>query len=152
MKKYFLDLFEYNNWANDKLILKLQNINTEFKEVNPLQILSHIISVQDYWYERIKGKKSYNIFLWDEYSIQELGVLSLNSHQNWTRIITKLKDADFQKTIAYKNKDGKKLTRTFQDVFQHVINHSSHHRGQINQIFKMNKIDPVILDFIHYAN
>lgn len=152
MKKYFLDLFEYNNWANDKLILKFQEINKEFKELNPLQILSHIISVQEYWFERIKGKKSYNIFLWDEFSIQELGVLSLNSHQDWIKFINKLKEEDFTKTIICKDPAGKKLKRSFQDVFQHVVNHSSYHRGQINQAFRENKIEPVILDFIYYAN
>lgn len=152
MKKYFLDLFEYNNWANDKVILKLQDLNFEFKDTNPLQILSHIISVQDYWFERIKGKKSYNIFLWDEYSIQEIGVLSMNSHQDWIKLLTRMKDADFTKTIICKDPEGNKLTRSHQDVFQHVIHHSTHHRGQINQIFSANKIEPITLDFIYYAN
>ena len=152
MKKYFLDLFEYNNWANDKIILRLQSINEEFKNANPLQILSHIISVQDYWFERVKGIKSYNIFLWDEFSIQELGVLSLNSHQDWVKFITKLNESEFEKKSSYKNPDGKKMTRSYQDIFQHIINHSSYHRGQINQIFRMNKIEPVNLDFIYYAN
>ncbi len=152
MKKYFLDLFEYNNWANDKIILKLQDISQEITEGNPLQILSHIISVQDYWFERIKGKKSYNIFLWEEYSIQELGVLSLNSHNDWIKIITKLKDNEFQKMVNFKNQEGTKSTRSLQDIFQHVINHSTHHRGQINHILRINKIEPVNLDFIYYSD
>jgi uncharacterized damage-inducible protein DinB len=151
MKKYFLDLFEYNNWANDKLILRLQKIDCKFKYGSPLKIFSHIISSQETWLERVKGTKSYNIFLWDEFSIQELSVLSMNSHKEWIKFITKLNDGDFDKMCRYKNSNGVKNERTYQDIFQHLINHSSYHRGQINHLLRLNNIEPVILDFIYYC-
>ena len=151
MKKYFLDLFEYNNWANDKIILKLSTISVEFKEPNPIKILSHIIAAQDTWLERVKETKSYNIFLWEEYSLQELEILSLNSHKEWIKFISKMPLNDFEKECSYKNSKGKKHTGTYQDIFQHIINHSSYHRGQINQILRMNNFEPAIIDFIYYC-
>jgi uncharacterized damage-inducible protein DinB len=151
MKKYFLDLFEFNNWANDKIILSLNGIEYNFGEYSPLKILSHIITVQETWLERVKGTKSYNIFLWDEYSLQELEVLSFNNHKEWKKFITKLSDTSFTEYCTYKNSGSKKNTLMYQDIFQHVINHSSYHRGQINQILKQNNIQPVNIDFINYC-
>ena len=151
MKKYFLDLFEYNNWANDKLIYKIQNLDTDFETGNPLKIFSHIIASQDTWLERVKGTKSYNIFIWDEYSIQEIAVLSMKSHKGWINFINKQREEDLSNICNYKNSKGEKLSRSFTDIFQHVVNHGSYHRGQINQLLRMNNFEPVSIDFIYYC-
>jgi uncharacterized damage-inducible protein DinB len=151
MKKYFLDLFEYNNWANDRIILKLHGLNNDFKESNPNKILSHIISIQDTWLERAKGTKTYNIFLWEEYSIQEMEILSINSHRGWIKFISKMSENKFDNECSYKNSKGEKNSKSYQDIFQHIINHSSYHRGQINQSFRLNNIEPVVTDFIYYC-
>lgn len=151
MKKYFLDLFEYNNWANDKILLKLQNITFQFNGINPFSLLSHIVAVQDEWLERVKGTKSHNIYIWEEYSIQEIEILSLNSHKNWIRFISNFKEDDFKALCKYKDSKQKKKSKAYQDIFQHVINHSTYHRGQINQILRMNGIEPVVIDFIYYC-
>ncbi len=151
MKKYFLDLFEFNNWANDRIILRLQNISTKFNDPDPLNILGHIISAQETWLERVKGTKSYNIFLWDEYSIQEIEVLSLNSHKAWLRFINKMSESKFEEICVYNNSKGKRNSRTYQDILQHVVNHSTYHRGQINLLFRQNNIKPENVDFIDYC-
>ena len=145
MKKYILDLFEYNNWANDRVIMRIQENVTEFKVGSPLTILSHIIAAQDTWLERVKGTKSYNIFLWDEYSIQEMEILSLNSHKGWINFLKKFDPDKFEELCGYKN------SRRYQDIFAHVVNHSTYHRGQINQLLRMNNIEPAATDFIYYC-
>ena len=151
MKKYFLDLFEYNNWANDKIILKLQTLDYEFKELSPFNILSHIISAQDTWLERVKGKTSHNIYLWEVFSIQEMEILSMTSYKEWKKFISRMNEKSFDDLCTYKNSKGKEHSKSYQDIFQHIVNHSSYHRGQINQILRMNDIEPVITDFIYYC-
>ncbi len=151
MKKYFLDLFEYNNWANDKLILGLQKVKHKFKDKNPISIFSHIISAQDTWLERVKGKTSYHIFLWEEYSIQELEILSMNSHKEWIKFISKMNEKKFGEICIYKNSKGVEHSRYYQDILQHVIIHSVYHRGQINQILRINNVETVNIDFINYC-
>lgn len=151
MKKYFLDLFEFNNWANEKIILRLHNVSKNFKDTNPLAIMGHIISAQETWLERVKGTKSYNIFLWDDYSIQEIDVLSLNSYNEWKKFINKMNEKKFEQECIYKNSRGKRNSRTYQDILQHVINHSTYHRGQINLVLSQNDIKPENIDFIDYC-
>ena len=151
MKKYYLDLFEYNNWANDRIILKIQKTDLEFEVGNPLKIMGHIISAQDTWLERVKGTKKYNIYLWDEFSIQELEVLSINSHREWIKFLNKFNEEGLEKFCDYKNSKGEKNQRKYQDIFTHVVNHSSYHRGQINQLLRLNKYEPAVTDFIYYC-
>jgi uncharacterized damage-inducible protein DinB len=151
MKKYFIDLFEFNNWANDKIINRLQEVNFQFSDQDPFRIFSHIISSQETWLERVKRTKSYNIFLWDVFSIQELEILSMKNHKEWIKFISKLEETKFNTLCKYKNSEGKTQEKILHDILQHVVNHSTYHRGQINQIFKMNKIKPVLVDFINYC-
>lgn len=151
MKKYFLDLFEYNNWANDKIIIKLSSLDYQFEGKDPYKILSHIISAQDIWLERVKGKSSYHINAWEEYSIQEIEILSEISNKEWKKFISKTNEKKFEKTCKYKNSKGDDKSNLFQDIFQHVLNHSTYHRGQINLILRLNNIDPVVNDFIYYC-
>ena len=151
MNKYFLDLFEYNNWANDKIINRLHEVNHQFTDQDPFKIFSHIISSQETWLERVKRTKSYNIFLWDVFSIQELEVLSMKNHKEWIKFISKLEESKLNTICKYKNSEGKPQERTLHDIFQHVVNHSTYHRGQINQIFRINDIEPVAVDFIYYC-
>jgi len=151
MKKYFVDLFEYNNWANDKIILKLKSLSPDLIKPEILKLLGHIISAQDTWLERVKGTKSYNIYLWDEYSLQEIEILSMNSHQGWIKFFRKFDEKNLENVCSYKNSKGEKLDKSYQDIFQHIINHSTFHRGQINQLLRINNIEPIKLDFIYYC-
>ncbi len=151
MKKYFLDLFEYNNWANDRIISKLHSIDENLNINEPAKILSHIISVQDHWLEIAKGKSSYNIYLWEEYSIQELDVLSNISSNEWKKFLKRMNQKKFLEICTYTTSDGKEKHHSYQDIFQNVINHSTYHRGQINKIFASNKITPVNIEFINYC-
>jgi uncharacterized damage-inducible protein DinB len=151
MKKYFLDLFEYNNWANERIIMRIQENNSEYKVGSPLSILSHIIAAQDTWLERVKGTKSYNIFLWEDNSIQELEILSFNSHKSWIKFLNKFNEDRFSEFCNYKNSSGVQNQKKYQDIFTHVLNHSSYHRGQINQLLRLNSIEPPVTDFIYYC-
>jgi uncharacterized damage-inducible protein DinB len=151
MKKYFLDLFEYNNWANDRIILKLQTIDQEFNFSEPVKIFGHIISSQDVWLERVKGKSSYNIDLWEDFSIQELEILSSNSSKEWKKYLTRYSEKKILEICVYKNSKREEKKHSYQDIFQHVLNHSSYHRGQINKIFSCNKIEPAQIEFIQYC-
>jgi uncharacterized damage-inducible protein DinB len=62
-----------------------------------------------------------------------------------------MNEDEFSQICEYRNTKRVKQKRTYQDIFQHVINHSTYHRGQINQILRINDIEPVVIDFIYYC-
>lgn len=149
MKSYFLSMFQYNDWANE------QTLNS-FKFLEPLPekcllLLSHIIAAQDVWCERISGTHDWNIQLWDVYNLQECAVLSSQSTQQWLKLIRKLKEKDFERFVKYKNLKGNSFESPVRDILAHVINHSTYHRAQINQLLRQNNIQPPKTDFIFYT-
>lgn len=150
MKKYFLDLFEYNNWANDKILLTLQKYDGKINNARPIILFGHIISFQETWLERVLGRSSYNIYLWDEYSIPELFILSENNHKDWIKFLNKLNNEKFEKKISINKLESQNPIRVM-DVLNNVLFHSNYHRGQINQILKSQGVTPPTIDFINYC-
>ncbi|MBN1302100.1 MAG: hypothetical protein JW995_12875 [Melioribacteraceae bacterium] len=149
MKSYFLELFQYNDWANEQLISVMEKYE-QFPE-RCLQLFSHIISVQDVWFERINENHDWNIDIWDLYSIQECKVLSGQSSVNWLKFIRNTKEKDFDKLIKYKSTKGNNYESPVFEICAHVINHSTYHRGQVNQLLAQNGIEVPGTDFIFYT-
>ena len=150
MKKSFIHSFEYNNWANKKIIENLNKIK-DYPE-RCVELISHIISVQDYWYDRQVNKSIYLIDLWEKYSLLELNHLNQASTQMWMDYINKTKEKDFKELCGYFNEEGVALDISVGDIINHILNHSAYHRGQINLLLKTNNFDPVNIDFNEYAS
>ncbi|MFZ1290556.1 MAG: DinB family protein [Melioribacteraceae bacterium] len=148
MKKYFLNLFEYNDWANFQLINKL--ILIEDEKDDSFRLMSHIISAQETWLERLKGSHNYSIDIWETFTIQELQILSDKSSKECLKFINKFNEESFNKICNYKNLSGKLFTNSFQEILTHVINHSTYHRAQINIRLKLKNIKPANIDYILY--
>ncbi len=149
MKDYFVKFFKYNFWANNRLILKLAHVEEVFAQ--PISLMSHIISVQDMWLERILQKEEYLFNVWDNYSIQECKILNSKSYNAWTEFLSTKNEAGFEESIQYLNPDGEKFTQPLYEIFVHVLSHSEYHRGQINFLLKENGIEPPTVDFISFS-
>lgn len=148
MKEYFLTLFEYNLWANQQIINALKDVEFPPK---CLTLFSHIISAQDIWFERIKKTNSYQIQVWDEYTLLECEILVKQSNSKWTNYLSKKSANEFLKEIDYRNSRGKEFTNTVKDILTHVLNHSNYHRAQINQLLSNEGLEPAIIDYIFYV-
>lgn len=150
MKKSFVHGFEYNDWAN-KNIIKFLSESGDAPE-RCLDLVSHIIAVQDYWYDRQVNKSIYLIDLWEKYSLLELGHLNQSSTNMWLGYIEKCKEKEFKELCGYYNKEGVALDISAGDIINHILNHSAYHRGQINLLLKTNGFEPVNIDFNEYAS
>lgn len=146
MKKYFQNLFEFNSWANSCIVKKLFLIDDE--KDDSIKLMSHIISAQDTWLERLKETQNYIIDIWEIFTIQELQILSNKSSKEWQKFIAKISDQNFQKICNYKNSIGQQFSHSYHDIFTHVINHSTYHRAQINTQLKLKNIEPAKIDYI----
>jgi uncharacterized damage-inducible protein DinB len=149
MKRFFIEYFQFNDWANDRVIESLKAIQNPPPKC--VSIISHIISAQDVWLERISGNHNWNIEVWEPYSIYECSVLSLQSSEGWIKFIRKSREKDFDNLICYKNTKGNEYETPVREIMAHVLNHSSYHRGQINQVLKENNFSPVSIDYIFYT-
>lgn len=148
MKDYFTDLFEHNQWANARIIHALKVLSEP--EVKPLQILSHIINVQDLWLERLKQVENPEIAIWDINSLQEIDILNMQSTSNWLKFIKKTNAKELTSLCGYLNLKGEYFENTAQDIITQMLTHSHYHRGQINQLLRQGGSEPAAVDYILY--
>jgi uncharacterized damage-inducible protein DinB len=149
MRTNFLNLFEYNDWANERV---LESFKTIEKIDEKAQLLfSHILISQTIWLERILGKAQTFKTTMQLLSIDECTKLSKQSTKDWISFVENLDEQNLTSVINYKNTKGVEYENHLSDIVTHVINHSSYHRGQIALLVRNSGGIPAVTDYIAYS-
>lgn len=149
MKKYFTDLFNYNDWANRRVLIILEENQIQDEEL--LKLYSHVLSAQIIWLNRIKDIPTSPFPIWEVYNLRELRSMTEESSANWENYLDKHTSQTFKEMINYQNSEGKKYESTLEEIITHVISHSAYHRGQIAKKLRERGIAPPDTDYIIYA-
>jgi uncharacterized damage-inducible protein DinB len=137
-KQYFIELAKYNLWANTIVCGWLEQISDEQwnKEIissfNSIQeTVLHTISAENAWLQRFKkepfewlqstykGSKEEHIKLWKENSTQ------------LKAFIDAFDENDLNKNLDFKRLNGEAYSMPYYQLFAHVVNHATYHRGQL---------------------
>ncbi len=148
MKTFFKSLLNYNQWANESVLNSV--ISGKISDEKMLSILNHIISAQILWYDRISGRGDNLIRPWHQFPLEKLSGEFLNNTNQWLKLLSSADEYFWNKEFAYKNSIGDSFKSSYTDVFTHVINHSSYHRGQIALRMRELGFNPVLTDYIVY--
>ncbi len=146
MKKYFLKLYQYNAWANKRVLgtLVRQNVNDE----KIMQLMGHIVAAQFLWLHRIKGLPAPDVKLWGEYKLDQLVTLAEKAGKDWLDYVASTDS--FDREMTYKNYVGEPYTNNVEMIMIHLVNHSSYHRAQIAMLLRQKRFEPINTDFITY--
>ena len=149
MKKYFIDLFKYDVWANRRLLITIKN-NSDIKRKRIRKIFSHIISAQLIWLNRIEDHPTSPFPLWETYKVSEIETMIEESSERWIKFLTTYKLDTLEEVIRYQNTKGETYENRLRQIITHVLNHSMHHRGQIALLLREKDIAPPDNDYIIY--
>jgi uncharacterized damage-inducible protein DinB len=147
MRNYFIHLFKYNNWATRltaESIVGLKKKNEKSQE-----LLSHIISAQKIWLNRIL-KRDIIINPWQKITSDNWIEQNTTVTSEWINLIEGFQEKDFDARVEYKNTAGEKYTNTVKDIISHVINHSAYHRAQIALLVRQSGGEPAKTDYLVY--
>ncbi|MCG2459144.1 damage-inducible protein DinB [Flavobacteriaceae bacterium F89] len=145
MKTFFNQLFDYNFYCNKKLIDQCVGIG-DVPDRSRL-LLSHILNAHNIWNSRILGKQpDYKVF--EEHPITSWEDIHYENQRSSFEIIVNAKD--FEQRIHYENSSQQAFSNTLGEMLFHIINHSTHHRGQIVADFRNQGLEPPVLDYIFY--
>ncbi len=149
MKKHFIELFKYNDWANQRMLITLEKL----PEVSDKLILlyGHLISAQIVWLNRIKELPTSPFPLWTDYKLRELRTMTEESTANWFEYMETHRMVTFEEMIFYTNTAGKKYENTISEIITQVVNHSTYHRAQMALLLRQMGVNPPQTDFIHYC-
>jgi uncharacterized damage-inducible protein DinB len=145
-----LRLFEYDNWANEQILLSLQDhLGFEGAE-KAVEYFAHIAGSQQMWMNRINGKPLDDGQIWPHYGLPEALQQLKTLTQQWKQLIGASKD-NLDQIISYTNSKGTPYDTSLSDILYHVIIHGQHHRAQIAKLLRNAKIDPPATDFIFFT-
>lgn len=146
MKKYFLKLYQYNAWANKRVIncLTLQNVEDE----KILSIMGHIVAAQFLWLHRIKGLPPAEVKLWGDYKLPQLIKMAEGAGSLWLEFIEQTED--FNRELTYYNYVGDPYINNVEMIMIHLVNHCSYHRAQVALLLRQKGFEPINTDFITY--
>ena len=85
MKKYFLKLYQYNAWANSRVLGCLQKQQIDDEKI--LTLMGHVVAAQFLWLHRIKGLPPADVKLWDSYSLSQLTVMADEAGKKWLEFV-----------------------------------------------------------------
>ncbi|TXN37451.1 damage-inducible protein DinB [Flagellimonas hymeniacidonis] len=145
MKGFLHQQFDYNFYCNKKLIE--QCIAMEKVPEKAIKLFGHILNAHHIWNHRIVGKPiEFNT--WQEHVLESWEDIHYENQRTSFEIITNADD--LSKRVDYENSEGRIFANELKDILFHIINHSTHHRGQILMDFRTSGIAPEPLDYILY--
>jgi len=151
-------LFAYNAWANNRVFEALAKI-PESEYLRDLKsshaslggTMIHLVGAEKIWLSRLIGKPEASLLgLQDAPTLESLKSTWEDVAARIARFLAKLDDRGLQKQLAYTTTEGKKFSNSNEQILQHVVNHSSYHRGQIAALMRQVSAEPVNTDLIAF--
>jgi len=138
-KNYFTDVAAYNVWANNIVWGWLDQISSEQWNQNIIssfnsigETVLHVVSAETIWLDRLnkeeapiwvqstfKGSKDETIELWKR------------STAGLKKFMDDFNEAGMMDLLVFKRINGERYEMPHYQVFAHVFNHSTYHRGQL---------------------
>lgn len=149
-------LYQYNRWANARVLDSVaalpgerftEDVSGSFRSVR--DTLTHILAAEWIWLKRWKGTSPPALL--DPVEFPDVAAFKAR----WAEV--EAEQADFvegvteealQEVIAYVNMKGETWRYPLWQMMQHLVNHSSYHRGQVATLLRQLQASPVSTDFL----
>ena len=141
--------FAYDAWANREVLAAIKaNGSANGTDERSLQLMSHILSAERLWLERIRQQPQSNP-VWPREDLAQCEAQAADMAKRWREYLELVTAGDLSEPVSYKNTQGEAWTSTLGDILTHVVIHSAYHRGQIATNMRENGRTPAYTDFIH---
>ena len=138
-KAYFIELAEYNIWANAIAHSWLEQISDEQWE-RPIvssfngihDTVLHVAGAEKIWLDRLNNIKEpvplVTVFKGSKEELLDIWTLSA---QGLKTFVENFEEKDLHGELTYKRINGQVFTNKYSHLFSHIFNHSTYHRGQL---------------------
>jgi uncharacterized damage-inducible protein DinB len=151
-------LFAYNAWATNRMFEALARIPArDYKRDLKASYGSlhgtatHMVGAEKIWLSRLVKKPEAALMTeQDAPSLQSLKTTWEDVAARTARFVSRLDDKALGGSLEYVPTEGKKFTNEVQQILQHLVNHSSYHRGQIASMMRQIGAEPAHTDLIAF--
>jgi len=148
---------DYTTWATARLLdvaglLPPEELTRDFgtADKSVLGTLAHIFAADRVWMARIQGKPPVPFITQDD---RDLAVLQREWPallETWKQWAAGLSDEMLATKASYQDLKGNPHTTPYWQIILHVVNHGTHHRGQVSGFLRTMGHVPPPLDLMAY--
>ena len=151
--------YAYNRWANARLVsaaasLSPEQLNRDFA-VSYRSIfgtLQHILWAEWRWLGRWLARAPAGHDPLECRDLVALRTLWSEIEREQLEFLQRLSTTDLDRSISYDNPPGTRWTYQLRHMLQHLVNHSTYHRGQVAAMLRQLDITPPATDFLVYLD
>jgi uncharacterized damage-inducible protein DinB len=152
------DLYAYNRWANARSLESASAVSFEdfTKEVGGSfaslrGTLAHMYGAEWIWLERWRGNSPRTLpFALDFPAVEAIRLRWQEVEREQTEFLDALHPDRLGEVISYVNLKGEAFAYPLGRMLQHVVNHSTYHRGQVATLLRQLGATPLSTDLLLY--
>ncbi len=148
---------DYSAWATQRLLdaaakLSPEEITRDFgtADKSVLDTLVHVYAADRIWLMRVLGEPRATFSDPEDRDLTLLQTEWPALHHRWKLWLRDFGDGDVLQIISYHDLKGRPYSQPLWQILLHLVNHGTHHRGQISGFLRTMGHTPPPLDMIAY--
>ncbi len=154
----FRELFAYNAWANRQLFDAAAALPDELYQRDLKSshggihgTLAHIVWAEHLWLNRWLKKANPAVYQGKDLpTVADVRVRWEEIEAERGRFLAQLSEGDLTETRTVKPSTGGEYQHTFTQMFQHTVDHSTYHRGQVVTMLRQVGVAPPVTGLIFF--
>jgi uncharacterized damage-inducible protein DinB len=149
--------FEYSAWASKRLVdaaaqLSPEELTRDFgtADRSVLETLVHVFAADRIWCYRLVGGPNPGFIADRDRSLAVLQQEWTPLYDRWIRWARGLAPEQLVEEVSYIDMKGTPWTQPLWQLVLHVVNHGTHHRGQVAGFLRTMGHTPPALDLVRY--
>jgi uncharacterized damage-inducible protein DinB len=151
-------LYDFNRWANGRVLEAAEKLSPEqftkdlknsFSSVR--DTLVHIMAAEWIWLERWRGNSPKTLLDVSEFpTVSTIRTRWSEIEREQREFISGVTEESLKRVVAYINLKGDPYKYPLWQLLQHLVNHSTYHRGQVTTMLRQLGAQAVATDFLVY--
>ena len=148
---------DYSAWASQRLLdvaakLSPEELTRDFKTADKcvLDTLVHVYAADRIWLSRVLAEPRATFVDPEDRDLTLLQSEWPALQQRWKLWLRDFGDGDEARQISYHDMRGNPYTQPVWQIVLHLVNHGTHHRGQVSGFLRAMGHTPPALDLIAY--
>ena len=157
--KDIYNLYDFNYWAKSRILGVVEPLSDKeyFKDLGSSHggihgTLVHSMGAEEIWLKRWKGDSPGSLYKAEDFATLDdvVNRWDMVEHEMMGFCHMLKTDDDLTKLITYKDIKGNQYTQQLYLMMQHLVNHSTYHRGQVITMLRQLGAKPVGTDMIAF--
>lgn len=148
---------DYTGWATHRLLdaaaaLAPEELSHDFRTAHSsvLGTLAHLFGADRVWLARIRGGPPEHLAAPPDCGLGPLTLQWQETLESWKAWAAGLSEESVLTRVSYRDLRGNSWISPIWQIVLHVVNHGTHHRGQVSGFLRAMGKTPPVLDLVAY--